>query len=234
MADEETKVYALNLFDIADREEYLAYSRRSAREVARHGGRVLALGRFRESAAGDIAPRQVLILVEWESGAAFESYRQGPALADLHRTICCSASAGPRRHLLPVWLNGAERHGLFRGRDDDHPHHPGPAGVITAGLLRAAGVTVTGVDIDELDPALTAGPGPWHGPEAAQATARIELTAAGTAEPRQITVRIGYALAMAAATGAPVRVAGPLMDQVAVRAEDDLVGQVTGDVPLPR
>ena len=39
MAAEETKVYALNLFDIADREEYLAYSRRSAREVAQHGGR---------------------------------------------------------------------------------------------------------------------------------------------------------------------------------------------------
>jgi uncharacterized protein (DUF1330 family) len=84
VADEETKVYALNLFDIADREEYLAYSRRSAREVARHGGRVLALGRFRESVAGDIAPRQVLILVEWESRAAFESYRQDPDLADLH------------------------------------------------------------------------------------------------------------------------------------------------------
>ena len=31
MADEETKVYALNLFDITDREEYLAYSRRSVR-----------------------------------------------------------------------------------------------------------------------------------------------------------------------------------------------------------
>jgi uncharacterized protein (DUF1330 family) len=84
VADEETKVYALNLFDIADREEYLAYSRRSAREVARHGGRVLALGRFRESMAGDITPRQVLILVEWESRAAFEGYCQDPALADLH------------------------------------------------------------------------------------------------------------------------------------------------------
>jgi uncharacterized protein (DUF1330 family) len=32
-------VYALNLFNIADREEYLAYSRRSAREVAAHGGK---------------------------------------------------------------------------------------------------------------------------------------------------------------------------------------------------
>lgn len=72
-------MYALNLFDIADREEYLAYSRRSAREVARHGGRVLALGRFRESVGGDINPRQVLIVAEWESRAAFESYRQDPA-----------------------------------------------------------------------------------------------------------------------------------------------------------
>ncbi len=93
MANQETKVYALNLFDIADREEYLAYSRRSAREVARHGGRVLALGRFRESAAGDIAPRQVLILVEWKSRAAFESYRQDPALAACTRT----GSEAPRR-----------------------------------------------------------------------------------------------------------------------------------------
>ena len=84
MTAEETRVYALNLFDIADREEYLAYSRRSAREVARHGGRVLALGRFHESAAGDITPRQVLILVEWESKAAFDSYRDDPELADLH------------------------------------------------------------------------------------------------------------------------------------------------------
>ena len=77
-------MYALNLFDLASRDEYLAYSRRSAREVAAHGGRVVALGRFRESVAGDMAPRQVLILVEWESRAAFESYRDDPALADLH------------------------------------------------------------------------------------------------------------------------------------------------------
>jgi uncharacterized protein (DUF1330 family) len=84
VADEGTRVYALNVFDIADREEYLAHSRRSAREVARHGGRVLALGRFRESMAGDITPRQVLILVEWESRAAFEGYLHDPALAGLH------------------------------------------------------------------------------------------------------------------------------------------------------
>ena len=39
--------------------------------------------------------------------------------------------------------------------------------MITADLLRAAGVTVTGVDIDELDPALTTGP--QHGRDLAQA-----------------------------------------------------------------
>ena len=64
VAGDQAKVYALNLFDVADREEYLAYSRRSAREVAMHGGRVVALGRFRESVTGDIAPRQVLILTQ--------------------------------------------------------------------------------------------------------------------------------------------------------------------------
>lgn len=77
-------IYALNLFDVANKDEYLAYSRRSAREVAAHGGRVIALGKFREVATGSIEPRQVLILVEWASKEAFESYRNDPALQDLH------------------------------------------------------------------------------------------------------------------------------------------------------
>ncbi|TXS81371.1 DUF1330 domain-containing protein [Streptomyces sp. sk2.1] len=77
-------VYALNLFDLADREEYLAYARRSPAAVARHGGRVVALGRLRGVVRGDIAPRQVLILVEWESERAFRGYLDDPALADLH------------------------------------------------------------------------------------------------------------------------------------------------------
>jgi uncharacterized protein (DUF1330 family) len=84
VSEPDGRVYALNLFDIRDREEYLAYSRRSPAAVARHGGRVVALGRFREAAAGEIEPRQVLILVEWESREAFEGYRDDPDLADLH------------------------------------------------------------------------------------------------------------------------------------------------------
>src|SRR2546430_17514664 len=77
-------VYALNLFDIASRDEYLAYSKRSAKEVAAHGGRVGALGKFREAAAGDIRPRTVLILVEWASKEAFGGYCNDPKLAGLH------------------------------------------------------------------------------------------------------------------------------------------------------
>jgi uncharacterized protein (DUF1330 family) len=81
---DESPVYALNLFDLADNDEYLAYSRRSPREVAAHGGRVVALGRFRDAVTGEITPRRVMVLVEWTSRAAFESYRNDPALADLH------------------------------------------------------------------------------------------------------------------------------------------------------
>jgi uncharacterized protein (DUF1330 family) len=77
-------VYALNLFNVADREEYLAYSRRSAREVHAHGGKVVALGKLNEAAIGDITPRNVLIVVEWKSKQAFEGYRDDPKLADLH------------------------------------------------------------------------------------------------------------------------------------------------------
>jgi uncharacterized protein (DUF1330 family) len=77
-------VYALNLFNVADRAEYLAYSRRSAKEVQAHGGQVVALGRFQEAVAGDIKPRSVMILVEWKSKAAFDGYCDDPKIADLH------------------------------------------------------------------------------------------------------------------------------------------------------
>jgi hypothetical protein len=43
-----------------------------------------------------------------------------------------------------------------------------------------------------------------------------------------------YALALAAATGAPIQVAGQVMDPLAVPAHDDLLAQFTRDVPVPR
>jgi hypothetical protein len=114
-----------------------------------------------------------------------------------------------------LWLNGPEGHGLFRG-DGSHPH-PEPAEAITAELLRTAGVAVTGGSIDELDAVLTAGP--RRGRDGTPPAARIEFTAAGTAGPRQMTARIGYALALAAATGAAIQVADQVIDQLAVSAQ---------------
>ena len=77
-------VFALNLFDVSDRNEYIEYARRSGQEVRSHGGRLISLGKFREAVEGEISPRSVMILVEWESIEAFNSYRNDPNLADLH------------------------------------------------------------------------------------------------------------------------------------------------------
>jgi uncharacterized protein (DUF1330 family) len=77
-------VYALNLFNVSNRDEYLAYSKRSAKEVQAHGGKVVALGRFREAGVRGIEPRQVMIVVEWESREALQGYIDDPKLADLH------------------------------------------------------------------------------------------------------------------------------------------------------
>ena len=78
-------VYALNLFNVKNKGEYLAYAKRSVKEVAAHGGKVMALGKFRESAQGEIALRNVMILVEWKTREAFESYCSDENLADLHK-----------------------------------------------------------------------------------------------------------------------------------------------------
>lgn len=78
-------VYALNLFDLADNAAYRGYSRGSRAAVGKHGGKVVALGRLRGHLASDaVTPRQVMILVEWPSEQAFESFLSDPDLASLH------------------------------------------------------------------------------------------------------------------------------------------------------
>jgi len=109
VTDPEAKpVYALNLFDVADRDEYLAYARRSPREVERHGGRVIALGELTDAIVGEIEPRQVLILVEWQSRAHFDSYREDPELgarlADLLGVMDCFVLASTRTEGVPQSL----------------------------------------------------------------------------------------------------------------------------------
>ena len=77
-------VYALNLFNVKDKDEYLAYSRRSVQAVADHNGRVIALGKFLDAVIDSIEPRQVMVLVEWASREDFDNYCNDPELADLH------------------------------------------------------------------------------------------------------------------------------------------------------
>ena len=78
-------IYALNLFDLADNDDYLAYSKRSPAAVAEYGGRVIALGhQGEEIVEGDSQPRQAIVLVEWPDREALDAYRADPALTGLH------------------------------------------------------------------------------------------------------------------------------------------------------
>jgi uncharacterized protein (DUF1330 family) len=79
-------VYALNLFDLADNDDYRAYSRRSVEAVGKHGGRVVALGRLTDAVVttDGVAPRQVMVVVEWPSQEAFGAFKADPDLEDLH------------------------------------------------------------------------------------------------------------------------------------------------------
>src|SRR2546427_9668931 len=67
-------VYALNLFDIAGREEYLAYSRRSVGEGERHGGRAGGPGRSRRTVGRGLEPRRRLARGEGDSSGAVHAY----------------------------------------------------------------------------------------------------------------------------------------------------------------
>lgn len=78
-------LYALNLFDLADNDDYRAYSRRSVGAVQAHGGTVLALGRLHSAPVSEgVPPRQAMVLVEWESPEAFQRFMDDPAHEDLH------------------------------------------------------------------------------------------------------------------------------------------------------
>lgn len=90
-------LYALNLFDLADNEDYLAYSRRSHAAVQAHGGSVVALGMHEEHPAevGPDAPREAMVLVQWRDREAFDGFLSDPAHADLHPL----RESGTRRYI---------------------------------------------------------------------------------------------------------------------------------------
>jgi hypothetical protein len=133
----------------------------------------------------------------------------------------------PGRRAMPVWLTVPDGDSLLHLIGG--PEQSGPAGAARAPaktaipedtatrLLSAAGATVTGVQI-ELSGAAASGdtdPG---------AVALIEL--AGPGGIRRITAPPGYGLALAAASGAPVRVASETLGRLGQLVQgDDLAGQ---------
>lgn len=143
--------------------------------------------------------------------------------------VVLSDDAG--RRVLPLRLSGMAGYALWRALEDPSAGPSGvpgdiPPGQTAAGaliavdlasrLLGAAGVPVTGVDIDELGPDVPA----------------ARVTVKGPAGPGQVMVRAGIGLALAALTGAPVRVADALMGRLAVPAAgDDLAVLFPGQLP---
>ena len=94
---------------------------------------------------------------------------------------------------------------------------------LTIRLLGAARARVTGVDIDVTEAGVTE-----LSPEVT--VARIGL--AGPAGTRQVTADLGLGLALAAAAGAPVRLADAVLDRLAVPVPgDDLLTPFLGRVP---
>jgi bifunctional DNase/RNase len=130
--------------------------------------------------------------------------------------IMLADDAGRRE--LPIWVQGFSSRRLTQlfepATDQEHAGtaEARTADELTARLLRAAGASVTGVDIDDLGLEVPA--------------ARIAL--AGPAGTSHVTARVVEGLAVAITAGATVRVADAVMDRLAIPRPDD-----DGPVPLP-
>ena len=130
---------------------------------------------------------------------------------------------------VPIWLQGHPGAGdlshllELAGQPADQVITDAVPQELTTRLLGAAHTRVTGVDIDvteagaaELSPEVT--------------VARIGL--AGPAGTRQVTADLGLGLALAAAAGAPVRLADAVLDRLAVPVPgDDLLTPFLDRVP---
>jgi hypothetical protein len=137
------------------------------------------------------------------------------------------------RRALPVWLNGIDGDPLWRilGKPTCGAGMAGTAEELTGRLLQAAGVAVTGVDIDDLDVETTAPP---RLRPASRPLAEAQIALGVLGGTRHATARLGFCLALAAAAGAPVRVADAVLDRLAVAIQDgDLIRQFTGGLPAP-
>ncbi len=77
-------IFALNLFNVKNADEYRQYAREAEAGLARHGGKAIAFGLLDSSPQGDIKPRKVMMLVEWESKKSIKGYIEDPELAHIH------------------------------------------------------------------------------------------------------------------------------------------------------
>lgn len=134
--------------------------------------------------------------------------------------VVLSDDAGHRA--VPVWLRGEPGAGLA-GQPGGEIITAAAPQELTGRLLGAAGARVTGVDLELTVPDATE-----LSPQAA--AARIWL--AGPAGSAQVSAGLALGLAMAAAAGAPVRVAGTVLDRVAVPvAGQDLLSPFLDRLP---
>jgi uncharacterized protein (DUF1330 family) len=92
------KVHALWLFDVDNFDQSEAYFRFAIEKMPMHGGRPIAMGRFRASHTGDVTPRQFYVLAEWESEEVFKSFADNAALTEAHSDRE-SATSSTVRHL---------------------------------------------------------------------------------------------------------------------------------------
>ncbi|HEY2520975.1 MAG TPA: hypothetical protein VGJ19_12755 [Streptosporangiaceae bacterium] len=149
------------------------------------------------------------------------------------------------RRAVPVWLWGepgvddlAELIGQAEARADEIVA-AAPPQRLTAQLLDAVGGAVTGVDIEPAG--LNAG-GIDTGETGADETGTggldpdndvARVTVRGTGGTSHVSAGLSTGLALAAATGAPVRIADDLMNRVAEPVTgDDLISPFLGRVPL--
>jgi hypothetical protein len=133
------------------------------------------------------------------------------------------------RRAVPVWLSGEPgEQDLARlveiaAQPSEEITTADAPQEVTARLLRAAGVWVTGVDIEVTE-------ADAHELRPQAAVTQIGLS--GPAGNRRVTAGLGLGLAMAAATAAPVRLADEVVDRLAVPVPgDDLLGSVLDRVP---
>jgi hypothetical protein len=124
---------------------------------------------------------------------------------------------------VPIWMRGAGDLADLLGRPADHVITDAVPAELTTRLLGAARARVTGVDIDVTDVG------------AAELSPEVTVTRIGLAGPagtRQVTADLGLGLALAAAAGAPVRLADAVLDRLAVPVPgDDLLTPFLDRVP---